>query len=85
MLNTVYDEGERPLERLTREEDCFAISLYFGCPHIGTASERLKAAHVECKPPQRVLCGSIHAFRTMSIRDPGRTQDYLQWPEGTPF
>jgi glyoxylase I family protein len=79
MLNTAYDEGERPAKRPSQAEDPFGIWLFLGCPNLDEAYERLKSAHVDCKPPQVVPYG----FRTISLRDPDGHGITLQWPENS--
>jgi glyoxylase I family protein len=77
MLNTAYDEGERPAKRPAPVEDPFNTWLFLGCPNVDEAYERLKSANVDCKPPQLVKYG----FRTISFRDPDGHGITLQWPE----
>lgn len=77
MLNTAY-EDERPAEPPPRAEDLFAAWLFFACPNLDEAYQRLKAASVDCKPPQIAPYG----FRTVSCRDPDGHGITLQWPEG---
>jgi glyoxylase I family protein len=77
MLNTAYDEGERPAKRPAPVEDPFNTWLFLGCPNLDEAYERLKSANVDCKPPQLVKYG----FRTISFRDPDGHGITLQWPE----
>ena len=77
MLNTAYDEGERPAERPPLVNDPFGVWLFLGCPKVDEAYERLKAAGVECEPPRTAPYG----FRTVSFRDPDGHGITLQWPE----
>jgi len=79
MLNTAYDEGQRPAVRPAPAEDRFGAWLFFGCPEVDVAYERLKAAGVECEPPQ--IAG--YGFRTLTLRDPDGHGITLQWPQGT--
>jgi catechol 2,3-dioxygenase-like lactoylglutathione lyase family enzyme len=83
MLNTAYDEGERPAERPQRVDDRFGVWLYLACPNVDEAYERLRAAGVECKPPQSVAYGGVYRFRIVSFRDPDGHGITLQWPEST--
>lgn len=76
MLNTAYDTGERPAEPPPRTDDPFAAWLFFGCPKLDEAYERLKAAKINCQPPQLAPYG----FRTLSFRDPDGHGITLQWP-----
>ena len=79
MLNTAYDEGERPARRPPAVETPFDTWLFLGCPNLDEAYETLKSANVDCKPPQLVKYG----FRTISFRDPDGHGITLQWPENS--
>jgi glyoxylase I family protein len=83
MLNTAYDEGQRPAKRPLQVEDPFGTWFFFGCANLDSAYERLKAAHVDCKPPQLVKYGGKYGFRTLAFRDPDGHGITLQWPENT--
>lgn len=76
MLNTAYDEGERPnLEspmRIAAHQD---TTLYLGCPEVDGAYEELKAKGVSCKPPQTAWYG----MRQLEMRDPDGFGVVLQW------
>jgi len=82
MLNTAYDEGERPADRPRRVEDPFGAWLYLACPNLDEAYARLQAAQVDCKPPQIVPYGGVYQFRTVSFSDPDGHGITLQWPLG---
>jgi glyoxylase I family protein len=66
MLNTEYDEGERPAERPQQEEPRFGTWFFYDCPDIDGAYESLKAAGVACEAPKIAPYG----FRVISFRDP---------------
>jgi glyoxylase I family protein len=76
MLNTEYDEGERPTERPCPDEPRFGTWFYYGCPNVDAAYAKLQAAGVACKPPSLAKYG----FRTLSLRDPDGRGITLQWP-----
>jgi glyoxylase I family protein len=68
MLNTAYDEGERPasppLERVASHGD---TALFFGCPDVDAAYERLKATEWRALRQKRpgTGCGSCHFVTPM--------------------
>jgi len=76
MINTAYDEGERPVER-DRERDALHgdIGLYLGCPDVDGAYKQLKALGVVCQPPKNASYG----MRQLSLRDPDGYGLTLQW------
>ncbi|MES2392457.1 MAG: VOC family protein [Acidobacteriota bacterium] len=80
MLNTEYDEGERPTERPAQGEERFGTWFYYGCPDVDGAYERLKEAGVECEPPKVTKYGGGPGFRTLTLRDPDGRGITLQWP-----
>jgi uncharacterized glyoxalase superfamily protein PhnB len=80
MLNTAYDEGQRPAQRPAPAEDPFGAWLYLACPNLDAAYERLKAAQLDCKPPKLAPYG----FLTLSFHDPDGHGITLQWPAGAP-
>jgi uncharacterized glyoxalase superfamily protein PhnB len=84
MLNTEYDEGQRPAERPVQGEARFGTWFYFECPDVEGAYEKLKTAGVECKPPSLTLYGGKYGFRTLSFRDPDGHGITLQWPTAPP-
>jgi len=57
MLNTEYDEGERPAERPRQGEPRFGTWFFYDCPDVDGAYEKLKAAGVACKPPSLTKYG----------------------------
>lgn len=67
MLNTAYDEGERPAQpELMRVSAHGDTTLYFGCDDLNVAYEQLQAFGVECAPPH--MTG--HGMREISFKDP---------------
>ena len=56
MLNTAYDDGERPPHpdpaRVAAHRD---TCIYFGCPDVDAAYAHLKAVGIQCEPPSTVL------------------------------
>lgn len=67
MLNTAYDEGERPPEvdqtRVAAHED---TSLYFGCSNVDAIYEHLRAHGTNVKPPRVVPYGMKQVY----VNDP---------------
>jgi glyoxylase I family protein len=76
MLNTAYDEGERPAspqpERVANHWD---TGLFFGCPDVDAAYEQVKSYGVSCAPPKNAWYG----MRQLSFRDPDGYGITLQW------
>ncbi len=67
MLNTAYDEGERPdaphAARLRAHDD---TSFYFDCKDLDKAYAEVLAFGIACKPP--AITG--YGFRALSFNDP---------------
>jgi glyoxylase I family protein len=65
MLNTAYDEGERPermdSSRIGAHED---TTLYFACPDVDGAYEHLKAAGLPVKAPEVAWYGMRQLYFT---------------------
>ena len=80
MLNTEYEEGERPAERPHQDDQRFGTWFYYGCPDVDLAYAKLQAAGVACKPPGLTQYGGKYAFRTLSLRDPDGRGITLQSP-----
>jgi glyoxylase I family protein len=82
MLNTAYDEGERP-----GQPDPALIAshgevvFYFGCPDVDEAYRHLLAKGVEVKPPKLVRYGSRYPFHVLSVFDPDNYHLCFQWPD----
>ena len=67
MLNTAYDEGERPEQRDTlRDLSHGDTGLYFGCPDLDAAYEHVLSLGVACAPPKTAWYG----MRQLFFRDP---------------
>lgn len=76
MLNTAYDEGERPdAEDAARTASHRDMTFYLGCPELNLAYEELLAKGIVCKPPQVTPYGA----RQISLRDPDGYGVVLQW------
>ncbi|WP_263411598.1 VOC family protein [Terriglobus tenax] len=76
MLNTAYDEGERPAtEDAARTSMHSDISFYLNCPELDTAFAGLQAKGIPCKPPVVTPYGA----RQLSLRDPDGYGVVLQW------
>lgn len=77
MLNTAYDEGERPAQpeslRTTGHGDC---GFFIGCPDVDGAYRELQAKGVCCSPPHTARYG----MRQLSFSDPDGYGITLQWP-----
>jgi len=77
MLNTAYDAGERPdapdPQRVRWHDD---VCLYFGCPDVDQAYERLKAQGLALNPPKTAPYG----MRQLNLTDPDGYHICLQWP-----
>jgi glyoxylase I family protein len=76
MLNTEYDEGERPADRPVQGQERFGTWFYFRCRDVDGAYAKLQAAGVACQPPSIAEYG----FRFVSFRDPDGRNITLQWP-----
>ena len=76
MLNTAYDEGERPAqldrERVVGHMD---VGLFIGCPDVDAAYEYLKAKGVAKKPPHVAPYG----MKQLYIEDPDGFGICFQW------
>jgi glyoxylase I family protein len=81
MLNTAYDEGERPPApdpgRVAAHRD---TALYFGCPDVAGAYAHLRALGVDAKPPHVAHYGMTQLY----VADPDGYTVCLQWPVSSP-
>ncbi len=76
MLNTAYDEGERPAERdLARDALHRDTGLFLGCPDLDGACAQLKVLGVDCEG----LKNAPYGMRQLSLRDPDGYGITLQW------
>jgi glyoxylase I family protein len=77
MLNTAYDEGERPDQpdpaRIASHGE---VVFYFGCPDVDGAYRHLLVNGVSVEPPKLVQYG----FNVLSVFDPDGYHLCLQWP-----
>ena len=76
MLNTAYDDGERPEapnpERIAAHHD---TCIYFGCPDVDAAYEHLKANGIDARPPKVAPYG----MKQLYVRDPDNYNLCFQW------
>ena len=75
MLNTAYDDGERPPARDPQRVYGFGVCLYCGCPDIDAAYEHLRAHGIDAQPP-RV---AVYGMKQLYFRDPDGYQLCFQW------
>lgn len=77
MLNTAYDEGERPPQpdaaRVVAHRD---TGLFLGCPDVDAAYETLRAAGLELDPPKIAPYG----MKQLWLTDPDGYQLCFQAP-----
>lgn len=77
MLNTAYDEGERPpLPDQARVAAHGDTGLFFGCPDVDAAYKALRAAGLDMKPPKIAPYG----MKQLNLTDPDGYQLCLQAP-----
>ena len=77
MLNTAYDDGERPdtpdpARVATHHDTC----IYFGCPDVDGAYEHLKAVGIESNPPSIAPYG----MKQLDVSDPDNYTLCFPWP-----
>ncbi len=81
MLNTAYDEGERPdLPDPARFASHGDIVFYFGCPNVEEAYRHLLENEIAVEPPKTVKYGGRYEFKVFSIFDPDGYHLCFQWP-----
>lgn len=77
MLNTAYDDGERPdaadPARVAAHRD---TCIYFACPDVDAAYEHLKANGIEAEPPTIAPYG----MKQLYVTDPDNYNLCFQWP-----
>ncbi len=77
MLNTAYDDGERPdapdAARVAAHRD---TCIYFGCPNVDAAYEHLLANGIVAEPPSVAPYG----MKQLYLRDPDNYGLCFQWP-----
>jgi glyoxylase I family protein len=77
MLNTAYDEGERPaVPEPARVAAHFDIALFFRCPDVDAAYEHLKGQGIAVDPP--VVQG--YGMKQLYVSDPDGFRLCFQWP-----
>jgi glyoxylase I family protein len=77
MLNTAYDDGERPeTEDPARVAAHHDTCIYFGCPDVDAAYEHLRANGVQAGPPQVAPYG----MKQLYVTDPDNYNLCFQWP-----
>ena len=77
MLNTAYDDGERPdapdpARTAAHHDTC----IYFGCPDVDAAYEHFKAVGVKSDPPSIAPYG----MKQLYVSDPDNYNLCFQWP-----
>jgi catechol 2,3-dioxygenase-like lactoylglutathione lyase family enzyme len=77
MLNTAYDDGERPdtpdHSRFRAHHD---TCIYFGCPDVDAAYDYLKSQGIEVDPPSVAPYG----MKQLYLTDPDNYNLCFQWP-----
>jgi glyoxylase I family protein len=77
MLNTAYDDGERPEKedpaRVAAHHD---TCIYFGCPDVDAAYQHLLANDIQCPPPSIAPYG----MKQLYVSDPDNYNLCFQWP-----
>jgi len=77
MLNTAYDEGERPSHPdLSRKAAHGETTLYFACPEVDAAYQHLLAAGLNPRPPKVAPYG----MKQLYLKDPDGYGLCFQWP-----
>ena len=76
MLNTAYEDDERPPVRDPNRAFGLGVGLYFGCPDVDAAYEHLRAHGVDLKPPRIADYG----MKQLYVRDPDGYTLCFQWP-----
>jgi catechol 2,3-dioxygenase-like lactoylglutathione lyase family enzyme len=75
MLNTAYEEGERPPVRDPNRVFGHGVCFYVGCPDVDAAYEYLRARGVDVKPPKVAPYG----MKQLYVRDPDGYNLCFQW------
>lgn len=77
MLNTAYDDGERPPapdpERIESHHDTI---LYFGCPDVDEAYRYLRSRGIDAPEPEIAYYGMKQVY----VHDPDGYNLCFQWP-----
>lgn len=81
MLNTAYDDGERPdAPDPTRQAAHGDTCIYFGCPDVDAAYEHLKAHGIAVEPPNV----APYRMKQLYVTDPDNYNLCFQWPATAP-
>ena len=76
MLNTAYDDGERPdapdPSRVAAHHD---TCIYFSCPDVDAAYEHLKSQNITARPPSTAPYG----MKQLYVSDPDNYNLCFQW------
>jgi glyoxylase I family protein len=76
MLNTQYDEGERPAERdEIRDKNHGDTIIYFGCPNVDKAYKTLIDKGLQVSPPE--ITG--YGFNSITFNDPDGYAICFHW------
>jgi len=79
MLNTAYEEGERPaVPNSARGAAHGDTILYFGCPDVDAVYRQLRERGIGVNEPQVVPYG----MKQLYVSDPDGYQLCFQWPTG---
>ena len=77
MLNTAYDEGERPDARDDSRVDAHHDTcLYFGCPDVDAMYDKLRRNGLDCAAPEIAPYG----WKQLYVHDPDGYNLCFQWP-----
>ena len=79
MLNTAYDQGERPAERDPKRVCGYGVCLYVGCPDVDGMYAHLRAHGIDAKPPKIAPYG----MKQLYVRDPDGYSLCFQWNDST--
>jgi uncharacterized glyoxalase superfamily protein PhnB len=77
MLNTAYDQGERPEQRDPKRVFGRGVCLYMGCPDVDAAYAHLRAHGIKAKPPKVAPYG----MKQLYVSDPDGYTLCFQWPQ----
>jgi glyoxylase I family protein len=77
MLNTAYDEGQRPAVRDRKRVAAHGdTGLFFGCPDVDAMYKYLHAKGIAKNPPNNACYG----MRQLYVTDPDGYGICFQWP-----
>jgi len=75
MLNTAYDDGDRPAAPDARRIGAHDTCLFFGCPDVDAAYEYLVSKGIHAKPPKVARYG----MKQLYLKDPDGFGICFQW------